>query len=358
MESFDAAVLGNPISRWMFALLVAAVLMAGVSLWRWLFGRRLRNVIRTNTFLDEVGTVLVEHTAGPIVVLLSLYIGSLFLYFDPTAKALLRSTAIILLLIQVGIWGNALISRWVARYDARNLETNAAGVGTVHILSILTRFTLYALITILVLDNLPGVEVTTLLAGLGIGGVAVALAVQNILSDVFASLSIAIDKPFVLGDFITVGDQSGTVEHIGLKTTRVRSISGEELVFSNNDLLNSRLRNFARLEERRVVFGFRVGYDTPPEQLRAIPGLMRQFVEAQADARFDRAGLLRFDDIGLFYEAVYFVTIPDFARYIAIQDAINLAMVERFAAERIGFAFLADAAAADRRARSPDASAA
>jgi small-conductance mechanosensitive channel len=358
VESFDIVILSNPISRWILSLVVAAAVMAGVSLWRWLIGRRLRDIIRTNTFLDEVGLALVENTAGPIVLLLALYTGSLFLIFDQTFKALLRSGAIILLLIQIGIWGNALISRWVTRYDERNLERNAAGVGTVHILSILTRFTLYSLVVLLILDNLPGVEITTLLAGLGIGGVAVALAVQNILSDVFASLSIALDKPFILGDLIAVGEQSGTVEHIGLKTTRVRSISGEQLVFSNNDLLGSRLRNFARMEQRRVVFGFRVGYETPPELLRAIPGYVQTFVEAQADARFDRASLLRFDDLGLFYEVVYFVTVPDFGRYIAIQEALNLALIEQFAAMGIGFAFLADAAVADRRSRSPDTNAA
>jgi small-conductance mechanosensitive channel len=354
----ETVVFGNSLLAWLIALLVTLAVMAAVNLWRWVFGRRLRHIIRTNTFFDEVGVVLVESTAGLIVLLLAAYIGSLVLTFDPAVKVALRTAALIVLLIQVGIWGQALLNRWVARYEEKNRATNAGGVGTTRILSVLARFTLYSLIALLILDALPGVEITALIAGLGIGGVAVALAVQNILSDVFASLSIALDKPFILGDFINVGEQSGTVEHIGLKTTRVRSISGEQLVFSNNDLLNSRLRNFARMEQRRVVFGFRVVYDTPPEQLRAIPGYIRTFVEAQADARFDRASLLRFDDMGLFYEVVYFVAIPDFNRYIVIQDAINLAMIERFAAEGIGFAFLADAAVADRRSRSPDTNAA
>lgn len=354
MEFLNLVVLGNTVARWLIALAVAATMLASVSLWRWVVGRRLRHIIRTNTFLDEVGAVLVDKTYGPIVLLLAAYVGSLFLSFDPTFKALLRSGAIILLLIQLGIWGNALVARWVARYEERNRANNAAGVGTIRILSILARFGLYTLITLLILDNLPGVEITPLLAGLGIGGVAVALATQNILSDIFASLSIAIDKPFILGDFITVGDQSGTVEEIGLKTTRVRSISGEQLIFANNDLLNSRVRNFARMEQRRIVFGFRVSYDTTPEQLRTIPAMVRAIADEQADLRFDRAHLLRFDDIGLFYEVVYFVLTPEFGRYMDIQQAINLALAERFAAEGIGFAFLADAIAADRRARSPD----
>jgi small-conductance mechanosensitive channel len=351
----STVILGNSLTRWLISLLVALATMAAVGLWRWIVGRRLRNLIRTNTFFDEVGVVLVEKIASPIVLLLAIYVGSLFLAFDPLAKLWLRSLALILVLIQIGIWGQALIERWMTRYEERNRETNAANVGTARLLSVLVRFGLFALITLLILDNIPGVEITPLLAGLGIGGIAVALAVQNILSDVLASLSITLDKPFVLGDFIAVGDDMGTVERIGLKTTRVRSVSGEQLIFANNDLLGSRVRNFQRLEQRRIVFSFRVAYETPPERLRAIPSIVQSFIEAHDNVRFDRASLLRFDDVGLFYEVVYFVTIPDFARYIAIQHAVNMALLERFEAEGIAFANLANEAAIDRRTRGRDA---
>ncbi|HMQ33559.1 MAG TPA: mechanosensitive ion channel family protein [Chloroflexaceae bacterium] len=347
--------LGNSITRWLAALVIAAVFLSAVSAWRWVVVRRARPlVLRTHTFFDELTVTLARTTSGPIVVLIALYLGTLALLLPPEIWMPLRSGAVILLLIQIALWGRALIARSVERYEERNRETNAAGVGTARLISVLGRFGLYVLITLLILDNLPGVEITPLLAGLGIGGVAVALATQNILSDLFASLSIAFDKPFVLGDFIAIDDQMGTVEQIGLKTTRVRSLSGEQLVFSNNDLLSSRLRNFARMEYRRIVFGFRVDYETTPEQLRAIPGLVRSLVEAQEDTRFDRAHMARFEDFGVFFEAVYFVLTPNYNRYMDIQQAVNLALAERFAAEGIGFARLTEGGTVERRARSAD----
>jgi len=187
-------------------------------------------------------------------------------------------------------------------------------------------------------DNL-GFNVTTLVASLGIGGVAVALAVQNILGDLFASLSIALDKPFVIGDFIVVDDIAGTVEHVGLKTTRVRSLSGEQVVFSNADLLKSRIHNYKRLYERRVLFGFGVLYRTPPEQLAAIPPMVREIITGQVGTRFDRAHFKGFGASSLDFEVVYFVLDPDYNRYMDIQQAINLELVNRFAAAGVEFAF-------------------
>ncbi|NTU84699.1 MAG: mechanosensitive ion channel family protein [Chloroflexales bacterium] len=337
----DTIIFGNSIARWLLALLIAGAVMGGVSVWRRVTTHPTRPLaIRTNTFFDDVAVVLAENMAGPIVLLLAIYAGSLILSLPPEARLPMRSGAIILLLLQIGIWGNALLGRWVARYDERNRETNAAGVGTARLISVVARIALYSVVLLLILDNLPGIEITALVASLGIGGIAVALAVQNILSDLFASLSIALDKPFVLGDLIGVGDDVGTVEQIGLKTTRVRSLAGEQLIFSNNDLLGSRVRNFARQERRRVVFSFRVNYSTPPERLRELPALVQALVEAHEGVGFDRAHLLRFDDVGLFYEVVYTVEPADFNRYADIQQAINLAMVERFAATGIGFASL------------------
>jgi small-conductance mechanosensitive channel len=342
--------LGNTVGRWLLALTIVAAVLAAVAVWRWVVHRRvLRIPLRTETFLDDVGAIIFETTAAPIAVMLAFYAGSLVLNVPPEARVGLRSLAIILFLLQLALWGRALISRWVERYTTTNRETNAAATGTARLLGILARFGLYSLILLLILDNVPGVEVTALVASLGIGGVAVALATQNILGDIFASLSIAFDKPFVVGDFITVGEESGTVEQIGIKTTRMRSISGEQISLPNGNLVASRIRNFSRMEQRRVVFTFRVPYDTPPERLRAISALARELVEAQADTRFDRAHLLRFDDLGLVFEVVYFVLVPDFMRFTDIQQAVNLGLIEGLAAMDVSFAFLAEVNPVDRR---------
>ncbi len=165
---------------------------------------------------------------------------------------------------------------------------------------------LWALVLLLALDNL-GVDVTALVAGLGIGGIAVALALQNVLGDLFASLSIALDKPFVIGDFIVVDTLSGNIEHVGLKTTRIRSLSGEQIVISNTDLLHTRIRNFKRMQERRILFSIGVEYQTPAEKLEKIPGWLQDIVSSVPLARFDRAHFKSFGDFALLFEIVYYV---------------------------------------------------
>ena len=177
------------------------------------------------------------------------------------------------------------------------------------------------------------------MAGLGVGGIAVALAVQNILGDLFASLSIVIDKPFVIGDFIVVGEFMGTVEHVGLKTTRVRSLGGEQLVFANSDLLASRVRNYKRMNERRILFQFGVLYQTTAEQLEAIPQRVREVIETLEEVRFDRAHFFRFGESSYDFEVVYWMQNPDYARYMDAQQQINLGLVRAFKDMGVEFAY-------------------
>ena len=181
-------------------------------------------------------------------------------------------------------------------------------------------------------------HVTTLITGLGIGGIAIALAVQNILGDVLASLSIVFDKPFDVGDSIGVGDVTGVVEHIGLKTTRVRSITGEQVIIGNADLLKSRLHNFKRMYQRRVVFRLEVAFDTPPDALQRLPSIVEQIITAQSPVKFDRCHVASFGDSSIRIEAVYFVLDPDYKRYMDVQQAINLEVIRRFASENVQFA--------------------
>ena len=200
------------------------------------------------------------------------------------------------------------------------------------------RIILWSLVLLLVLDNL-GINITALVAGLGVGGIAIALAVQTILGDLFASLSIVLDKPFVIGDFLIIDDYMGGVEYVGLKTTRLRSLSGEQLVLSNSDLLNSRIRNFGRMYERRVPFNLGVTYQTPREKLVKIPEIIREAVRKQDKTRFDRSHFKEYGDFALVFESVYYVLGPDYNEYMDIQQAINLHIHERFEQEGIEFAY-------------------
>lgn len=192
---------------------------------------------------------------------------------------------------------------------------------------------------ILLFLEIQRIPITTLIAGLGIGGIAIAFAAQAILEDMFSYVTIVFDRPFEIGDFIVVDDLSGTVEHIGLKTTRVRSITGEQLVFSNKDLTGSRLHNYKRMAERRVLFTIGVVYDTPTEKLREIPGLVEEIISGKEGARFERTHFKEYADFSLNFEVVYFVLSQDFALYMDIQQEINLELKEVFSAHGIDFAF-------------------
>jgi small-conductance mechanosensitive channel len=213
-------------------------------------------------------------------------------------------------------------------------EAARATRGTLTGLRWLGLIILYAFVILIALQNL-GIDVTAMIAGLGIGGIAVALAVQNILGDLFASLTIALDKPFVVGDFIIAGNEMGAVEHVGLKTTRVRSLGGEQLVFSNSDLLSSRVRNYKRMAQRRVVVAFGVEYGTPPDVLAE----MRACVEATENVKFDRCHFCAFGDSSLNFETVYYINSPDYNVHMDAQQAILLGVARRFAERGISFAF-------------------
>jgi small-conductance mechanosensitive channel len=191
---------------------------------------------------------------------------------------------------------------------------------------------------LLILQNL-GVQITAILAGVSISGIAIALAVQNVLGDLLGSLSIILDKPFVIGDFIVVGEFSGTVEHVGLKSTHIRSVSGEQLVFSNSDLLSSRIRNYKRMQERRAVFTVGVTYDTPAETLEAIPDMIKSIVEGQEQTRFDRCHFKSFGASSLDIETVFHMTVPDYDAFMDAQQAINIELFRLFEREGIEFAF-------------------
>jgi small-conductance mechanosensitive channel len=222
--------------------------------------------------------------------------------------------------------------------ETRKGATPSSTVAILGLAGFFARVAVWTTVFLLVLDNF-GIDITALITGLGIGGIAVALAVQNVLSDTFASISIILDKPFEVGDFIIVGDLLGVVENIGIKTTRVRSLSGEQLVFGNNDLLSSRIRNFKRMYERRVAFGFGVLYETPIEKLEWIPGMVREGIEALEQTRFDRAHFKGFGESSLDFEIVYYVLAPDYALYMDIQQKINLHIMREFAREGVDFAY-------------------
>ena len=338
MEPQEWEFYGNSLLSWLVALGAAVVAFAALYGLRSLILRQLRRLGgRTRTDVDDVASEGVAATRNWYLAGLALWVGTLFLVLPASLEQKLSQIVALATLAQIGLWGVAGVRGYVGRYSERKLADDPASVTTVRALGFLATVLVWVAVILVALDNL-GIEVTAMVAGLGIGGVAVALAVQNILGDLFASLSIVLDKPFVYGDFIVVGDLSGTVEKVGLKTTRLRSISGEQLIFSNSDLLQSRIRNYKRMFERRASFTVGVVYQTSREQVAAIPDLLRTAVEAQEDLRFDRAHFKGFGPSSLDFEVVYYVLRPDYNLYMDRQQAINLAIMDAFAAGGIDFA--------------------
>lgn len=331
--------MGNTLLDWSIALAMAAAFAVALYVVQKIAVRRLAAIAqRTQTYLDDVAVGMLSATRLPFIAIVAFYLGTCFLELPAARQLTVFRVTVITLLIQAAIWGDKGIRLWLAHCRKRARTEDAASTTSTAALGFIVRMALWIIIVLMILDNL-GFNIATLIASLGIGGIAVALAMQNILGDIFASLSIVLDKPFSVGDFIIVDDVMGTVEFVGLKTTRLRSLSGEQIVFSNADLLKSRIRNYKHMQERRAVFAIGVVYQTTEAQLRLIPQIVRETIELQPNARFDRAHFKAYGESSLDFEVVYYLGDPDYNLYMDIQQSINLMLFSRFAQEKIEFAY-------------------
>lgn len=329
----------NPPTAWLAAsVLVVCVVLLGWGLRHSL--RRYRSRLQATERVEwvELPVLALSRTTLAFVIVLGLFAGLQMLAHGERIAKLATSALTIALFWQAGLWATTASSAWFQNKRRASATQGQASVGSLGIVAVVVSAVIWVLVAMMTLDNL-GVDVTALVAGLGIGGLAVALAVQNVLGDLFASLSIALDRPYVVGDFVSVGDFLGTVEDIGIKSTRLRSLSGEQIVMSNSDLLSSRLRNYGRMQQRRVVLDTGVAYETPAELIERIPKLIRTIVERQKDVRFDRSHFSKHGDFALQFETVYYVLSADYNRHMDIQQAILVDMHREFASLNIEFAY-------------------
>ena len=339
MRVLQATFLGNSVEAWLQSIALMVVALTTLLILRKVMGREIARLagkikLENGQMLDGV----LGRTKLYFLVTISIYWGSLMIELPQSVLSFLSHAAVLVLLLQSGIWLCWAISYWVDITVQEKKESDPARATGIGAIGFLLKLGLWSAVLLLALDNL-GFNITAILAGLGVGGIAVALAVQNILGDLFASLTIVLDKPFVIGDYIVVDDFMGTVEHIGLKTTHVRSISGEQIIFPNSNLLQSRVKNYNKMRERRIIFSLGVMYQTSAEKLKEIPEMIREIIASYGMVRFDRAHFKEYGDSSLIFEIVYFVLDPDYKVYMDVQQGINLAIFNRFQKDKIEFAY-------------------
>ena len=345
----DYQLLGNPLREWAVSALVLFASLALMFIVRHLVRGRLQKLAEATDSLPlKIARHMVGQSKGWFLLLIAVNLSLRSIDANEMFDLVFGRLLVIGTLIQFGLWAVAGFSRFMLLRRAQQLEEDAGAVAAMDIVSFLIRVSVWAIIFLLALDNL-GVNITALVAGLGVGGIAVALAAQNIIGDLFASLSIVLDRPFVPGDFLAIDEFYGDVEKVGLKTTRMRSLSGEQIVFSNNDLLNSRIRNYGQMVERRIVFSVGVVYQTPHEKLQQIPSIIEDIIVKQELARFDRAHFKQYGDYSLNFEMVYYVESSDYRLFMDIQQAVNLEIFRRFAEEGIEFAYPTQTLFVDRQ---------
>ena len=332
---------GNSIEAWLVSAAIGVVVYFALVVIQRIAATRLAKLAeKTDTDFDDALVDVIRNTRGFFFVAMSVYFGLRGLYVHPRAIGPIEKFLELLFLFQVGLWASGLVTFLVKRsLEKRDQHSDRIGVAALNAIGIAIKVVSWVLVVLVAIQSVFNKPVTGLIAGLGVGGIAIALAVQNILGDLLAAVAIVFDQPFDVGDTIQVDQMVGKVEQIGLKTTRLRSVSGEQLIMGNGELLKSRLRNYKRMYERRALLHLDLEYSTDAAVVEKVPAMLRQMIEAQSGVRFERAHFAGFMENALRIEVVYYVLDPDYARFMDVQQSINLAILRRFAAERIQFAF-------------------
>ena len=337
-EILSRQLIGNSVQDWLIA--IACFLGAYIALHifrRVVIGKITKIAKRTSFKADDAIIQMLEGISGLFYFTASLFIASRFVSFSEIIEKVIYGLFVVVIVYEVIRILERVILFFVVMFwmgDRNESEKEHMS----HILQVIIKIALWTIGAILVLSNL-GFDVTSLVASLGVGGIAIALAVQNILGDMFSSFSIYFDQPFRVGDFIVVGDHMGTVKKIGLKTTRIEALQGEEIVISNAELTSSRVRNFKQMQKRRIPFVVGVTYDTPKNKLEKIPAIVKSIIDPVENAELDRVHLKEFGDSIINFEIVFYALTGDYAEYMNTRQEINLGLVGEFEKEGIEFAF-------------------
>ena len=292
---------------------------------------------KTENKFDDliVDTLLSVHWIFYIVI--SLYFSLEYIGIEGIVSSIIKPVIIIGLTYYAAKSVIGVINFYTDKIKHKRVQTSD-DIGIIHFIEKVAKAIVWGFAIILMISNL-GYNVTTLVAGLGIGGIAVAFATQNILSDIFSSITIYFDKPFRIGDFIVIGEESGTVEHVGIKSTRIKSLSGEEIVFANKQLTDSKIKNYSKMSKRRISFSIGIEYGTSKEKLEKIPSIIKEIINKQDNITFDRSHFKEFGDFSLNFETVFYVESGSYVEYLNAQQAVNLKIAEEFEKQEISMAF-------------------
>lgn len=337
-EFLERTYFNNSIKDYLIAVGIIVLAMLVIRIFRNIILRKLKGWSeKTATEYDDLIVKTVERFGMPAFNFLAIYWGihslSLSLKLENVVEV---ATAVVIAFFVIRLVSTTM--QFMLEGYVRKQENGEEKIRQMKGVILLLNLSIWGLGLIFLFDNL-GYDVTAIIAGLGIGGIAIALAAQNILGDLFNYFVIFFDRPFEIGDFIIVDDKMGTVDHIGIKTTRIKSLSGEQLVFSNSDLTNSRIHNYKRMQRRRIVFKIGVTYQTKAEQLREIPELIRHIITEQENATLDRTHFSSFGNFSLDFETVYYVESSDYNAYMDIQQKINITLFKEFEKRGIEFAY-------------------
>jgi len=337
-ETLELSFLNNRVLDYLICVGVFLLSVIIIKIFEVIILKRLKKwAEKTTTTLDDFVVGIFERVITPFLYLGALYLSIQILTLNAFLAKVVNVLGIAVLTIFTVRVASLLITYGFENYSRKTRQSSATDYSLKGILKVI-KFILWSGAVIFFLDNL-GFKISAVIAGLGIGGVAIALAAQAVLKDLFSYFSILFDRPFEVGDFVIVGDLLGTIEHIGIKTTRIRSLGGEQLVFSNSDLTNSRVRNYKRMQQRRVVFKLGVVYNTSLKTLKEIPQIIEKAIKSIKDTVFDRAHFSSYGDFNLVFEVVYYVLSSDYNKYMDIQQEINFLIKEEFEKKKIEFAF-------------------
>jgi small-conductance mechanosensitive channel len=338
-DLWTTEVYGNGLIAWGIAFLTAIVVYVGLlTIRRVIIVRIARRALSARNIVGRVIGAAADATGQFFVIALALGVFEYQLALPAAIGRVVSAAVTIAIMVQLGLWCTAALGLWLSHYVGQRAAQNPASASAAQVIKLLALIAIWSALLLVTLGNF-GIDISGLIAGLGIGGIAIAFALQSILKDLFASLAIVLDKPFVVGDFIIFGEQLGSVERLGRKTTRVRSLWGEQITVSNDDLLNTRVRNYKRMQERRVSFNITVTFEPPIESLRKIPQFIATTIKSIEGSRFDRSHVAAFEENGSRIETVYYVLSPDYNIYMDIQQRINFEIARYFDRQGIRFAY-------------------